>query len=628
MDWSNVGFFPIAPLASPEKASQSPWPPMPLRVSHSSSPPAELVGKQRHRVVWTGSGFGPPSAEWPKAWMSGSTQGDAIAKTIEPLLPLLGIGGDNGPGSGLTIQPLAAGTWNQAFTVSGTDSNSTRQFVFRVSKPAFPWFKTECEVATMQYVAMYTSIPVPRVYAYDSSADNPLGYEWILMEKIENASSLSEAQLEMSMDQKLKVSRTVATWVHELNALRFESIGGLYFSEGLDSDDEPKFRLGPPVHQTYMGDWRLEYPIPHGPFATPTELIRSLIACYQAEAQDARQRLRSQYDSLIGQIELLDSYLAKSPVSVITIDKVLRDVPDADKMIRLDKIRNELNADLESLPEIDQVAAEHDFIDWETSRYSLPEVLGENHNQFEEILKRCTESLEIVNILSDNPPNGPKSSPINGTEGFGQAAHTILFHWDISTQNVLIDNDTRKPTALIDWEQMYTLPLDFVSDAYPPLFWPDWGMHTSSRSHLAAWAGDPEEKPTSRQHEEMCWEKQLMRKAFRERLEELKSPWMGVVQSCLVRKQREKAREAKSEDGEDEACDEPSQLLQNFCETANDLVLEAARVVESMDQVGDWEITELLVECKRAAGLNLDDSSLVIAPVDECGTIDDVLGDE
>lgn len=53
----------------------------------------------------------------------------------------------------------------------------SHEFVLRVSKPVFPWFKAECEVATMYYVAMHTSIPVPRVYAYDSSADNSLGYE-------------------------------------------------------------------------------------------------------------------------------------------------------------------------------------------------------------------------------------------------------------------------------------------------------------------------------------------------------------------------------------------------------------------------------------------------------------------
>ncbi len=60
--------------------------------------------------------------------------GDAIARTIEPLLPLVRIGAINGLGCRVTIQPLAAGTQNHAFTSSNADS--THNFVFWVSKPA------------------------------------------------------------------------------------------------------------------------------------------------------------------------------------------------------------------------------------------------------------------------------------------------------------------------------------------------------------------------------------------------------------------------------------------------------------------------------------------------------------
>jgi hypothetical protein len=37
---------------------------------------------------------------------------------------------------------------------------------------------------------MHTSIQVSRVYAYDWSAGNPPGYEWVLMDKVGNTSSL------------------------------------------------------------------------------------------------------------------------------------------------------------------------------------------------------------------------------------------------------------------------------------------------------------------------------------------------------------------------------------------------------------------------------------------------------
>jgi hypothetical protein len=47
-----------------------------------------------------------------------------------------------------------------------------------------PRRKTESEVATMEYIRTYTSIPVPDVYFYDSNPYNRLGGEYIIMSKV------------------------------------------------------------------------------------------------------------------------------------------------------------------------------------------------------------------------------------------------------------------------------------------------------------------------------------------------------------------------------------------------------------------------------------------------------------
>lgn len=47
-----------------------------------------------------------------------------------------------------------------------------------------PRLKTESEVATMEYIRMHTSIPVPTVYFYDSNPYNRLGGEYIIMSKV------------------------------------------------------------------------------------------------------------------------------------------------------------------------------------------------------------------------------------------------------------------------------------------------------------------------------------------------------------------------------------------------------------------------------------------------------------
>ena len=74
--------------------------------------------------------------------------------------------------------------------------------VARVAAPAFPEDKLESEVtvqvlctlraitdkgskvATLKFLAKNTDVPVPEVYAWDSDASNPLGAEYMLMQKV------------------------------------------------------------------------------------------------------------------------------------------------------------------------------------------------------------------------------------------------------------------------------------------------------------------------------------------------------------------------------------------------------------------------------------------------------------
>src|SRR5690606_19108341 len=63
-------------------------------------------------------------------------------------------------------------------------------------------------------------IPAPRVYAYDSSAENELGYEWILMEKLPGVPYQSVAD-NLSVNARLAVARTIAEWLDQLSRHRF-----------------------------------------------------------------------------------------------------------------------------------------------------------------------------------------------------------------------------------------------------------------------------------------------------------------------------------------------------------------------------------------------------------------------
>jgi len=69
----------------------------------------------------------------------------------------------------------------QAYSVTLSDG---RVVIARVARRFMPRRKTESEVATMEYIRSYTSIPVPDVYFYDSNPYNRLGGEYIIMSKV------------------------------------------------------------------------------------------------------------------------------------------------------------------------------------------------------------------------------------------------------------------------------------------------------------------------------------------------------------------------------------------------------------------------------------------------------------
>lgn len=102
---------------------------------------------------------------------------------------------------------------------------------------------------------------------------------------------------------------------------------------------------------------------------------------------------------------------------------------------------------------------------------------------------------------------------------------TVLQHWDINDYNVLVDEGTGQRTALLDWEQSYTVPLTHVRPYYSTVFefLDDTMISKCSRRPSTSWL--PEECLSSHQP---VWEAEPMQKAFDERLDELKSPWLIV----------------------------------------------------------------------------------------------------
>ncbi|RPA74566.1 hypothetical protein BJ508DRAFT_418581 [Ascobolus immersus RN42] len=87
----------------------------------------------------------------------------------------------------VSVSFLAEGTFNKAYIITVTDDLRSFRFIFRVALPIYPHYKTSSEVGTVSYIRKHTNctVPIPQVYFYDSSSDNELGFEWIMMDFIE-----------------------------------------------------------------------------------------------------------------------------------------------------------------------------------------------------------------------------------------------------------------------------------------------------------------------------------------------------------------------------------------------------------------------------------------------------------
>ena len=135
----------------------------------------------------------------------------------------------------LDVSFFAEGAFNKLYRVSYPEHHPS--YLLRVTLPVEPYFKTESEVATLAYLRANTSIPAPRVIAWQSNLDSELGFEWILMEVIDGV-PLYDVWRKIPWDRKLVLVEVLAGLIKELQDHKFNSIGALYFKSALMCREE------------------------------------------------------------------------------------------------------------------------------------------------------------------------------------------------------------------------------------------------------------------------------------------------------------------------------------------------------------------------------------------------------
>ncbi|KAI5992533.1 kinase-like domain-containing protein [Pisolithus albus] len=195
----------------------------------------------------------------------------------------LGVAVDSHFGEACHLQKLAEGGYHKVYEILRKDG--TVLGVVRVAAPAFPKDKLESEVATLKCLASQTHIPVPQVYAWNSDASNPVGAEYIIMQKMPGVSANTIWDT-LSMSAKERTVSQVAEYLKAMFALRFDRAGSLYLSSPSEDDvyvgpivSVPFFRASDgiirvpdadPPSYTELSQYR-------GPFSNATEYLQSFL---------------------------------------------------------------------------------------------------------------------------------------------------------------------------------------------------------------------------------------------------------------------------------------------------------------------------------------------------------------
>lgn len=496
----------FATMCPPEIIKSTPRTPFPIHVSDQGPKPFDLTSQARvmrwkHLFAFC----------WFPVWEIEPDM-ELIKEVARDHLNTCGFDNDT-----ITVEYFAGGTHNKLYTINTKDlqTGQPAQCLFRIAMPIYPWYKVESDVATTEFVRHFTDVPVPIIYAYDSSTDNKLGLEWMLIEKV-SGKSLEEEWTDISLKRQTELTVSVADWVHQLSSFAFDKIGSLYMR---NTESTLDFYIGPMVESHFYDGRRLTYTIDRGPFTSLQSYYDAILDVQQQEVKDVLyladyQRLirAAEYkDSDHEARKLLKAKLAQSPDSAYGSDEE-----------RMCGAESTTSSDI-SEPEI--------ICDNTSSTYTAAHVAtcakalesrgpGDVEDIFEgRVLMFRKNMLAQVPRLLETLRN---ALPSLVEEPGGTVFTTMLMHHDISTDNILVDRDG-ETKALVDWEMVCLHPpilktpiphfLDSFENSEFPRFeemelWGEADFLRNCKTYILT----------------------KLRKSFRERLEELQSRYLLIFE--------------------------------------------------------------------------------------------------
>ncbi|KAG9228199.1 phosphotransferase enzyme family-domain-containing protein [Amylocarpus encephaloides] len=199
---------------------------------------------------------------------------------INTLLVAVGL-----PKANKIVSPKVTAQYHSIYMISlpPYDKSSVTELVLRVSGHHLPHIKTVNEVGVMSWVAKNTTIPIPAVVAYDSSAENAIAHEYTLLSRAEGT-TLSDIYQTLSEDQTRLILDQVIDFLAQLHSHEWSAIGGLNLKDNGDVElgqvlDETFWQL-PDIEKLWPEGETVASLNIGGPYSTYVEYISAQIRKY------------------------------------------------------------------------------------------------------------------------------------------------------------------------------------------------------------------------------------------------------------------------------------------------------------------------------------------------------------
>lgn len=146
------------------------------------------------------------------------------------------------------------------------------------------------EVATMDFLRM-NGIPVPKIYSYSTTSENPAGTEYLFMELV-RGTNLGDIWFDLPYEARITVVTNLVELESRLFALLFPASGSLYYTKDLDVETSKievptadcsrniRFCVGPDTRLSLWYGRRLKLNVNRGPCMSQLFIIHTFRLSY------------------------------------------------------------------------------------------------------------------------------------------------------------------------------------------------------------------------------------------------------------------------------------------------------------------------------------------------------------